>query len=199
MNGLSQEQVRPVVGDFYCKNREKGKAYSVKHFIKIGIRRTKLYDIMKKLDFYPTHDSLRRAPGSGGSNEKIKHANLVKLVMMVNHQTGRSQRKLAQKFHVNQSKYFRRLKELGTKYRKRQKLSKLTPEQESRQKMRLNKLAKRFFPTRNSRILVMDDESYLTKTGSGMSRNVGYAIGQVLRREKIRARAGLGRNQRIWC
>lgn len=96
------------------------------------------------------------------------------LVRLVNHKTGISQRKLADKFNCTHRTIGNTLKKNGIQIRKRKKASKSTPLQQERQRFRLRKMARGDFAPKNGKKIIMDDESYFTLDGVSMPGNKSY-------------------------
>ena len=91
---------------------------------------------------------------------------------LVNNKTGVSkvsERKLASHFNVGQSTICNTLKINGLKYRKRRRAPKITEAQKVRQSERLEILYSGPMNFEDDRDIVMDDKSYLTFSGAGMS------------------------------
>jgi hypothetical protein len=70
MNQLNEEQKRLLIGNFYSENKEKGKPYTVNHFIKMGLQARSIYRIIDRVD---NNISLKRRPGSGRKPYKMSH------------------------------------------------------------------------------------------------------------------------------
>ena len=43
LEGLTLQQCRDVIGQFYKSNIDEGKSYTVKHFLKMGVPRATIY------------------------------------------------------------------------------------------------------------------------------------------------------------
>ena len=89
-----------------------------------------------------------------------------KLKRLVNNRKGVSQRKLGLKFGVNQLTLGRQLKNKNIQYRKREKTSKYTIEQQIKAKKRIRKLVNQLYNTKS--LLVIDDEKYFCFGGDNM-------------------------------
>ena len=97
-----------------------------------------------------------------------------KLVKDVNHKDGVSQRKIANKYGVSQMTIGRTLNTNGIKYRKKIRVPKATPAQEVKQAERIHNLAQGDFSENDPRDILIDDESYFTKTGASLPGNAGF-------------------------
>ena len=64
------------VYNFYSKNIQSEKLYTVRHFMAEGVAKMTLYDILLR---YDNNLSATRQPGSGGSNAKLTPYNLATL------------------------------------------------------------------------------------------------------------------------
>jgi hypothetical protein len=133
--------------------------------------RSTMYGIIRDCETRGTSD---RKPGSGGHNKVMTNTPLKKLVKAVNHKTGVSQRKLAAKFKVSQRTINKVLKKQQVIYFKRKRVPKVTPEQMPRQKVRLGKMRRDLHSNFDDDQIVLDDESYLALTGSGMPAKSGF-------------------------
>ena len=96
------------------------------------------------------------------------------LVRLVNHKTGISQRKLADKFNCTHRTIGNTLKKNGIQIRKCKKASKSIPLQQERQRFWLRKMDRRDFAPKNGKKIIMDDESYFTLDGVSMPGNKSY-------------------------
>uniref|UniRef100_A0A914D6I2 Uncharacterized protein n=1 Tax=Acrobeloides nanus TaxID=290746 RepID=A0A914D6I2_9BILA len=75
----------PSVHNFYSKNIQSGKLYTVRHFMAEGVPKTTLYDILRR---YDNNLPATRQPGSGGSNAKLIPRNLVTLKRQFDNKDG---------------------------------------------------------------------------------------------------------------
>ena len=159
---------------FYLNNKSKDRKNETYHHFKNFkhnghpiYTKSSLYELMKKLDLRGTLD---RKSGSGRP-QKLNESDKKKLKKIVNHKTGKSQRKIATKFKVSHPTISRNLKKMNVFYRKRKRAPKQTPEQKERQSERLIKFVENILDGRD---LVIDDESYFTLSGAGMPGNSGF-------------------------
>ena len=161
---------RQSVVDFYELHKNKGKNYTVSHFEGETYKKTYLYTLLSEFDKRGTPD---QKSGSGRKGKFLKK-DAKKLKDLINHKTGVSQNKLANKFDVNQSTISRQIKKQGMSYRKRTPAPKVTEKQKATQKTRLAKLARGVLRPKGDVEIIMDDESYFTLDGTGMPGNSGY-------------------------
>ena len=85
---------------FYEKNKEKGKKFTVNHFISEGYSRSLIYQYIKDSDNGLSSD---RKIGSGLKPKIMNKTNLSRLVSILDHSDRISQRQLARKFKCSQS------------------------------------------------------------------------------------------------
>ena len=50
MEGLTAEKRRLIVGQFYSENRDKGKGYTVHHFVRMNMQRRSIYNIISRVE-----------------------------------------------------------------------------------------------------------------------------------------------------
>ena len=62
MDGLTAEERRLVVGNFYTENMSLGKPYTVHPFMRMGLKRVTIYKILQRVDKQIT---LKHRPGQG--------------------------------------------------------------------------------------------------------------------------------------
>ena len=92
---LHENTLRARVYNFYSKNIQSGKLYTVRHFMVEGVPKTTLYDILRR---YDNNLPATRQPGSGGSNAKLTPRNLATLKRQFDNKDGISQRQAAKRF-----------------------------------------------------------------------------------------------------
>ena len=127
MNTLSEKQRRQIILKFYEENVDKGRSFTVRHFVTMKISRK---TILKS-------GQICRKSGSGGHNAKITPTKVAKIKKRVNGKSGILQRKLCKDFKVSQTTIHKTMKKLGIFYRKKSKVPKVTTNQLQRQKKRL--------------------------------------------------------------
>ena len=62
MLNLNQKQNRELVSNFYKKNKNNGKIYTVNYFLKLGISKKTIYNVIDRVDY---GKPLTRKFGSG--------------------------------------------------------------------------------------------------------------------------------------
>ena len=68
LEGLTLQQRRDVIGQFYKANIDQGKSYTVKHFLKMGVPRATIYRACASME---RNYTTKRKPGSGRPAVKI--------------------------------------------------------------------------------------------------------------------------------
>lgn len=171
MENLSEKQRRDVIVNYYVKNMDAGKAYTVKHFEAMGIAKSSIYSI---LAVFEKRGETKRKKGSGRPAVKLPSAARKRLVKAASDKKAISTRKLGKRYGVHHSYVSKVLKESNVKYYKREKAPDTTPEQEAAQRTRSRRLSRDFLPARSTRKVVMDDESYFPFKHDEMPGNVGF-------------------------
>lgn len=169
---LTEEGRRVVIGEFYRINWHKGKTYTARHFLAMGVPKSTLYAVMRKCD---EGIPLARKTGSGRPRVKMPSDRVHVLKKYMTEKIGRSQSRAAEKFKISQqyvSKILRQKTPL--KYRLRQKVSGVTEEQKLKQKKRCRKLRDGALKPGKNTVIVMDDESYFPFDCSEVQANKGF-------------------------
>jgi hypothetical protein len=96
----SEDQLRSRVYSFYSKNIDLKKSFTVQHFMREGVPRSTLYDIVKRYDndFPP-----KRRPRSGRNPKIFTKTEINRLVATFDQKEGISTRNAARKFKCSQS------------------------------------------------------------------------------------------------
>ena len=151
----------------FCKTN--GKAATVKHFMTVGVHRSKIFRVLKK---GTTARKERNDKGKPRVDKKVLKSSIEKLVVKV----GQSYRTVARKSNISKSCLFYHAKKAKVAYKKRRKAPKVSERQLQVQKERLPRLKVCLARRRKNRRcdVVMDDESYFTLDGSAMPGNCGY-------------------------
>jgi transposase len=68
---MAEQLQRERISQFYLRHLNKGKPYTVQHFLSEGIPRSTTYEVIKKLE---ERNDLSRKPGSGGANKKLSNS-----------------------------------------------------------------------------------------------------------------------------
>lgn len=171
MDCLNEEQKRLIIGQFYQFNRDRGKRFTVLHFMKMKLHEKTIYRIINRID---NNMSLKRSKGSGRKQFKMSHKHIESLIYRVDGKKGVSQKKLALKYKICQQYVSRIIIWSCIKYYRRQNKQKTTEKQNIIIKQRLNRLSKTSFRPLNGLSIVIDDESYFTFSGENIPGNDGF-------------------------
>jgi transposase len=150
---MAEQLQRERISNFYLHHLDKGKSYTVRHFLCEGIARSTTYEILKKLE---TRKDISRKPGSGGINRKLSNSQRAAIGRWLNNRRGVSLRREAKKYGVAEKTMRRIVRTQGLKCRKRIKAPQYTAQQQETIKEKAQKLLR---VLRGKKIL-MDDESY---------------------------------------
>jgi hypothetical protein len=165
MKSLNEFQKRQLVGQFYEENRRKGKPFTVRHFIEMGLKRRSIYNVISRIE---NNKPLKRSNGSGRKAIKMNHKKIESLINSFDGKKRVSQKRKAQKYDISQSYVSKIQGWAGVKYYKKRIKSKTIPEQDIVIKKRLNRLSKTSFRPSNGLKIVIDDESYFSLSGENM-------------------------------
>lgn len=171
MAGGKEKKNRETIVNFYCANKEKGKAFTFSRFKKEGVAKSTVYSILKTFEERKT---VERKPGSGRRCAKLTPPVKKRLLKAACDKKGVSCRKLAGKFNVDPSHVCRVLRKEGVSFHKRRKAPANKPGQEEKQQKRCRKLSRDIFPAKSATKIVMDDESYFCLKGDNMPCNSGF-------------------------
>lgn len=163
-----REFFRKRVQNFLGKNANLKKCEIVNHFVKEGIARRTMYDVLKKLETEePIRDKKRTGRPSSWTPARTR-----KLKRLANNRRGVSQTKLARKFDVSQQAIGKKLTKMGIYYRKREKTPKYSEEKQLRAKKLSSKLYRQLVGSNSC--IIIDDEKYFCFGGDNMPGNLGY-------------------------
>ena len=171
MNEFNEVDRRRIVGKFYSENKHLGKAHTVAHFLRLNLKQSSIYCIIRRIEKNMT---LERKVGSGRSAIKMPNKKVESLKNSIIGKLCVSQRKLAKRFNISRSYLQEILRTNGIQYFKRQVIPKTTEKQRILQKKRLIKLSKGKLQPNNGLEVVMDDESYFPMSGHKIPGNDGY-------------------------
>jgi transposase len=150
---MSELALRQRVCEFWSANSDKGKHFTVKHFVDEGCRRSTIYSLLAKLD---NGEDVSRKPGSGGHNKKLSQAQRASIGRWLKNKRGVSLRREAKKYGVSEATMRNVMRERGLHCCKRMKAPQYTDDQEKRAKVRAGKLLRLL----GQRKILMDDEAY---------------------------------------
>uniref|UniRef100_A0A914DRN3 Transposase n=1 Tax=Acrobeloides nanus TaxID=290746 RepID=A0A914DRN3_9BILA len=143
---------------------DRGKSYTLKHFMAEGVPRSTIYGILQRF-----HDKLpaSRKSGSGRPPSKLPPRKLAALRHLFDHKDGISQRQAARKLNCGLMTVNDALKKLNIKARKKKRIPQRTAKQISDAKRLCGRLYRKF----SKRCWIIDDESYFTLTHSTINGN----------------------------
>ena len=101
-----QEQRRKRVYEFYEDNRDKGKTFTVKHFLAEKVPKRTIYRL---IDSAENESGPARAPGTGRKATVMTKQGIKKLTAMFDQMCNISQRQAARKFKCSQAHVSKRL------------------------------------------------------------------------------------------
>ena len=171
---MNQNDVREAIGSYYAAHKELGKKHTLSHFQRQDIPRTTIYNIMMKVDKGQT---LKRKPGSGRPKISLSPKTFDKLRRETVGKVAKGKRPLSQIVKVSPNTVSRILHDNNIIRLKLKTVPKTDPGQENRQKVRLQKLRRTLFQSRNQKSIVMDDESYFKFSDYHYSKHY-YTDGQ---------------------
>ena len=156
--GYAQRSI--VIGEFYKNNADRPKSFIVNHFVtNYGLKRTTVYDVLKKIDALPPGEVLKRFLGQGRP-KKLSNRQEVSILGSLENKVGASTKKVAGRYDISKSTVQRTLHRRGAKCPKRTAVPNISTEQHVRIKERCGRLARDFFPEGGRVDIVIDDESY---------------------------------------
>ena len=117
MEGLTLEERRILIGNFYNENKDKGKSYTVHHFRRMNVPKRTIYRIIKRVE---KDIPLTHRPGAGRPAIKMPKRRIKGLIKRVKGRTDVFQRKEGLRFGITQPYVTKILKEYGIRYYKRQ-------------------------------------------------------------------------------
>jgi hypothetical protein len=167
MQNLCESVKRHIIMTFFANNRAKGKPYTVKHFVPMGIPRRTVYSVLRRCDNNTTEG---RKEGSGGHNTIMTGRKLRTLRVLSLDKIGVSCRKLSRRLGVCKTTIQRHLVKIGAKYRARLK----APQYDESQRARAESRAKKLAVTLRDAVLIMDDEAYFCLKGDNTPGNDGF-------------------------
>jgi len=170
MSTDKQTILRKSIGIFYEENKQKGKSYTLKHFVAEKVAKSTIYDTMARVD---NGISLERKVGSG-QHRAIPQKKKDKIIEFSVNKVGLSYNSIGKKFKVSHSSAKNILLKAGVVKKRRIKAPKSDENQQIRQKKRLEKLRRGLLKPSNNIEIIMDDESYFTLDGSDFYGNDFY-------------------------
>ena len=171
MENLSEKQRRDIIVQFYKEHSVGSKSYTVDHFIGKKMKKSTLYDILRR---YVRRKTTERIKESGRIAHKLPVSKRRRVRQASNDKKGVIHRKLVAKFSVSRSYIGKVLGNQKVKYFKRQKCSDSTPEQQTRQIKCLRSMNRKLCPPTSDVVIILDDESYFPLKHDEMPGNDGF-------------------------
>ena len=161
----NENVTRKRVYEFYIKNRDQGKKFTVDHFLLEKIPKSTTYSIIRRAANDSGHE---RAPGSGRIAKKMPSNKVNQLKKAFNNSQKVSLRSAARKYHISPS-YNHYLLKNKSNIRKRSKIAipKRSERQQSLAQTKCSRLYSKFYDFQ----WILDDESYFTLSNSTSSGN----------------------------
>jgi len=113
MESLNEFQRRKLIGQFYEKHRQKGKIFTVKHFIEMGLKIRPTYNITSRIG---SKIPLKKFNDSGRKAIKMNYKKIESLINSLDGKKGISQNRIAQNYNISQSYACKILAWTGVKY-----------------------------------------------------------------------------------
>ncbi len=118
MEILNQKQWYELVGRFFADNWTRGKAYTIHHFIKTGMKKRTIYHIISK---WEQNAPIGHQPGKAQNPVKMPRRKVTQLVKAALLCPGVSYRKLGHQFGISHTYVHKILKKEDIMWRKQEK------------------------------------------------------------------------------
>ena len=158
MESINEQQRRELIGEFYSKFHSSGKAFTVKHFMDMGFKRTAIYETIKRID--DNKPLIRKE-----RNRKFDQKTVKSVLRQMNGKLGSSCRKVGQRHGISKSFVNVIIKQSDLRCYKRQKVPKVSDTQKQVIKTRLRYLREGMLKPSLNLIPILDDESYFSIDG----------------------------------
>ena len=160
--------LRKRVYQFFEKNSDKPKSFTINHFKAEGISRSTIYSIIQRAEEGIPPE---RRSGGGRKAKIMTKSGLSKLSKLFDHKCGISQRKGAKIMKCTQA-YINKTLKTKTSIKKRKKTK--IPKRTTTQKDKVRTLCSRLYKKYKDFIWVLDDESYFTLANTEINGNDNY-------------------------
>lgn len=148
-----QEDRRKRIYEFYISNRNKGKKFTVAHFLAEGVSEKTIYRIISRVENNSGHE---RVKGSGRVAKIMTKRRINRLKGMFEHKDGVSQRQAGRKFGCSQQYISKILKtKTAIRVHKKTKIPMRTDEQKGKIRIRADRLYRKL----QNQSCILDDES----------------------------------------
>ena len=161
----NQATQRERVYEFYLNNKDKGKMFTVNHFLLEKIARSTIYSIIKRAENESGH---ARVQGSGRIAKKMPKKRVEQPKTTFNNQSKISYRSAGRKFKISHS-YVHFLIKNKSNIKKRTKQT--IPDRSSEQQISAKTKCSRLYSKFSQFIWILDDESYFTLKHSTVGGN----------------------------
>ena len=170
---MTEIDTRTRVYNFYLTHRDKPKSFTAAHFILEGVPKSTVYDIINRAE---NAKGIERRPGSGRKSQIMNKKGINALSKAFEHICSISQRQAARKFKCTQQYISKTLKKkTSIRYRKKTKIPARSETQKTKIKTRINRMVRNLA----NLDLVLDDESYFSKSNNNNSGNSGFYTSDV--------------------
>ena len=171
MKFLKFKERNCLVRDFYLKNHDKGKAYTMKHFRDTyGLGESPVYKLLRRIDNSVADENMERRKGSGRPRA-LNRCQTQAILRAIEDKKGPSTKKQSGLYHVTQQTIRNTLRCEEAKNRKRQTVLMMSEAQHERVHEHCQILANRYFPVNGRNDIVIDDESYFLLKDDGVRGN----------------------------
>lgn len=163
-----QEDRRKRIYEFYFSNRDKGKKFTVDHFLAERVPGKTIYRIISRVENNSGH---QRVKGSGRVAKIMTKRRIERLKGMFDHKDGVSQRQAGRKFGCSHQFITKTLKtKTNIRVHKKIVIPKRTEDQKDKIKIRADRLYRKL----QNKSCILDDESYFTLTHSTINGNSNF-------------------------
>ena len=156
--------------NFYQKFKNKGKQYTVQHFLAQGVPKSTIYSVINRVD---SGQSYKRKEGTG-AERKLTKPQEKDVKRLMENKKGVSTKTLGKKFGVSRFTIARTFKRQGGKYHLRRRAPLVTEKQRPKIMEACEALATIYYPLNSSTAIVIDDESYFPVGNDSLSGNRGF-------------------------
>lgn len=160
LRALKLKERNCLIRDFYLKNRDKGKAFTVHHFRdNHGLNDRTTYRCLMRVEDDAADENMERREVSGRPRALGQRQTQAILRAMEN-KKGASTSKQASQYGVTTQTIRNTMRREGVNAKKRQRSPKISPDQHIKIQERCQILARDYFPIDGRNHVIIDDESY---------------------------------------
>lgn len=162
------DQLRLRVVQFFNTHRQRGKCFTVRHFVEEGLSRRTIYHILQK---YEERGNCERKPGSGRQAEIMTPKVVKRIKTKLLSSKPPSTRSLARTIGCSQQHVCKTIhRKTNLQFRKKRKGPAYSPEEEAK----CRSTCRRLYALSSGKDFVLDDEKYFTLSGAHMPGNRFY-------------------------